>query len=312
MRKTVSLLAISLLLAQAQAAQELRIGFFPNVTHAAALVGIQKGFFKQALPGVKITDREFAAGNTLMEAFIAGELDVAYVGPGPALTGFSRGVPLQIIAGASNAGAVLVVRGDTAIKSYADLKGKVVAIPALGATQDITLRHILKTENLRGQVTVQPIPPADMAAAFSAKRIDAALVPEPWGAVLQKQGARLLGTEKTLWRNGNYPTTIIIVNTKFAKNNPDLVRKFLKGHKNAVDFINKSPKEARKSITSELLILTKQSIAPDVLNNALNRTKIGNQYDLNALKEYADLAKEAGYLRGQVDFNNLVNNSYLK
>lgn len=297
--------------AQAQKATTVRLGFFPNLTHAAALVGLEKGYFQKELGNVKLTAKEFIAGTALNEAFAAGEIDIGYIGPGPAINGAVRGLPVQIIAGASNAGAVLVARKGAGIQSYKDLAGKKVAVPTLGNTQDISLRHILKEQGLTGKVTIQPLAPADVAAAFVSKQLDAALVPEPWGALLETRGGVLIGNEKTVWRNGDYPTTLVIVNTKFAKENPELVKAFLKGHLKAVNFIQKNGPAAQTSISNKLLELTKEKVDPRVLQRALKRTEITVNYDLDALKEYADLNKEAGFIRTLPDWNTLINTSYL-
>ncbi|GGJ40132.1 ABC transporter substrate-binding protein [Deinococcus roseus] len=297
--------------AHAQKATTVRLGYFPNLTHAAALVGLEKGYFQKELGNVKLTSKEFVAGTALNEAFAAGEIDIGYIGPGPAINGAVRGLPVQIIAGASNAGAVLVARKGSGIKTYKDLEGKKVAVPSLGNTQDISLRHILKEQGLTGKVTIQPLAPADVPTAFAAKQIDAALVPEPWASLLETKGGTLIGNEKTVWRDGDYPTTVVIVNTKFAQENPELVKAFLRGHIKAVNFIKSNGPAAQTSIARKLLELTKEKVDPRVLQRALKRTQITTTYSVEALKEYADLNKEAGFIRTLPDWNTLINNSYL-
>lgn len=309
--------SLLLSVASAQGASSVRLGYFPNLTHAPALVGLERGTFQKALGKVKLDAKEFVSGTTLMEAFAAGQVDLAYVGPGPAINGAARGMPLQIVAGASEAGAVLIARRDSGIKSYKDLAGKRVAVPSLGNTQDISLRHILKEQGLKsqtdgGNVSVTPVPPADIGAAFAAKRVDATLVPEPWGAVLQAQGHRLIGTEKTVWRGGQYPTTIVIVNTRFAQTNPELVANFLKAHAAAVAFINKSPVAAQTAVNKELEKLTGQKLDLRVLQRAVARTRFTTALDLDALNDYAALNVEAGYARSAPDLGSFVSKSALK
>ncbi|PYE56603.1 ABC transporter substrate-binding protein [Deinococcus yavapaiensis] len=303
--------------ASAQQATTVRLGFFPNLTHAAALVALERGYFQKELGKVKLEAREFVAGTALNEAFAAGQIDVAYIGPGPAINGFTRGLPMQIVAGASNAGAVLVARSDVKITGVKDLAGKRVAVPSLGNTQDISLRHLLKENGLRsqtdgGNVTVVPVAPADVAAAFASKQIDAALVPEPWGALLETRGGRVVGSEKTIWRGGDYPTTLMIVNTKFAAQNPDLVKAMLRAHLAAVRFVNTSKPAAQTAIARKLKELTGESVDARVLQRALARTEITASFDLDALKEYGELNKEAGYTRTLPDWEKLVNLELLK
>lgn len=297
--------------AHAQAATSVRLGFFPNLTHAPALVGLERGTFQKAFGAIKLDPKEFVSGTTLTEAFAAGQIDIAYVGPGPAINAAGRGMPIQFLSGASEAGAVLVARKDSPIKSYKDLSGKNVAVPSLGNTQDISLRHILNENALKsktdgGTVTITPIAPADVLAAFAAKRVDATLVPEPWGAVLEAQGHRIIGNEKTVWRDGKYPTTIVIVNTKFAQANPQLVAAFLKAHTDAVAFLNKSPAAAQAAVNAQLLKLTGAKIDPRVMQRAFARTRFTTALDLEALKDYSALNVEAGYARTAPDLSQFL------
>ena len=235
--RIVSVLTLALAAsAQAQQAKELRLGVFPNVTHAAGLVAVNKGLIQKELgSGVKLVVREFANGSQVNEAFAAGAIDASYVGPGPAMNAFLRGVPVQVYAGAANAGAVLVGRKDSGIRNVKGLAGKKVAVPTRGSTQDISLRHLLHENGLKasdegGNVTIVPIDPANMPAAFAGKQVDAALVQEPWGAVMEGQGAKLIVNEKGIWNGGNYTSTVLVVNTKYADANPENVKDLLRGH----------------------------------------------------------------------------------
>ncbi|WP_199698681.1 ABC transporter substrate-binding protein [Deinococcus cavernae] len=314
LRRSSLLLTFALTLApaaQAQSATTVRLGFFPNLTHAPALIGLERGTFQKALGNAKLDARQFVSGTTLNEAFAAGQIDIAYIGPGPAISAATRGMPVQFLAGTAEAGAVLVARKDSGIKTYKDMAGKVVAVPSLGNTQDISLRHILKDNSLRdrkdgGNVTIVPIPPADIVAAFAGKRADAALVPEPWGAALEAQGHKVVGTEKTVWREGKYPTTILIVNTKFAQANPALVTAFLKAHNEAVAFLIKSPAAAQTAVNAQLAKLTGEKLDARVLQRAFSRTRFTTALDLEALKEYAALNVEAGYARSVPDLSQFI------
>ena len=312
----LGLLAGTLSSAQAQKATTLRLGYFPNLTHAPALVGLERGDFQKALGKVTLQTKDFVSGTQLSEAFAAGTLDIGYIGPGPAINAVARGLPLQIIAGASNAGAVLIARKGVNIASFKDLAGKKVGIPSLGNTQDISLRHILKEQGLKsqsdgGSVTILPVAPADVAAAFSSKSLDAALVPEPWGALLESQGNRLVQDEKAIWRGGNYPSAVLIVNTQFAADNPQLVQAFVKAHLSAVTFILKNTPAAQSAISAQLFKLTGQKVNALVLQRALSRTRLTADVDMDALKDYADLNREAGYAREVPDLSKVVNLTYL-
>ncbi|PTA66500.1 ABC transporter substrate-binding protein [Deinococcus arcticus] len=312
-RVVLSILTLSLLAtASAQQARELRLGVFPNVTHAAGLVGIQRGFFQKELGNVKLVVKEFANGSQINEAFAAGAIDAAYVGPGPAMNAFMRGVPIQVYAGAANAGAVLVARKDSGVRNVKGLSGKKVAVPTRGSTQDISLRHLLHENGLKatdegGTVTIVPIDPANMPAAFASKQVDAALVQEPWGAIMETQGARLVANEKAIWEGGNYTTTVLVVNTKYAAANPAVVSDLLQGHLNAIRFINGSSAGAQKAIADQIYAFTGKRPNAAELFKALARTRVTWDINLKTLAEYAVLNKEAGFARDVPDLNRFVN-----
>ncbi|GGL97689.1 ABC transporter substrate-binding protein [Deinococcus aerophilus] len=310
-------LALTLGTAHAQEAKELRLGVFPNVTHAAGLVGIQRGLFQKELGGVKLTVREFANGSQINEAFAAGAIDAAYVGPGPAMNAFMRGVPIQVYAGAANAGAVLVGRGDSGVRTVKGLAGKKVAVPTRGSTQDISLRHLLHENGLKasdegGNVTIVPIDPANMPAAFAGKQVDAALVQEPWGAVMEGQGARLIANEKAIWAGGNYTTTVLVLNTRFAAQNPEVVKGLLRGHLAAIRYISGSNAGAQKAVADQIAAFTGKRPSTNELFKALARTRVTWDINLGTLAEYAQLNKEAGFARDVPDLNRFVNLSVVR
>lgn len=315
---TLSLIAS----ASAQQAKELRLGVFPNVTHAAGLVGVQRGLIQKNLPdGVKLIVREFANGSQINEAFAAGAIDAAYVGPGPAMNAFMRGVPIQVIAGAANAGAVLVARGDSGVRSVKALGGKKVAVPTRGSTQDISLRHLLHENGLKATdesgasgsaVTIVPIDPANMPAAFASKQVDAALVQEPWGAVMETQGARLIANEKAIWAEGNYTTTVLTVNTKYAATNADTVKGLLKGHLAAIDYIKGSNAGTQKAVAEQIYAFTGKRPNTNELFRALAHTKVTWDINLTTLGEYAQLNREAGFARDVPDLGKFVDLSVIR
>lgn len=303
--------------AQAQQAKELRLGVFPNVTHASGLVGVQRGLFQKELGNVKLVVKEFANGSQINEAFAAGAIDAAYVGPGPAMNAFMRGVPIQVYAGAANAGAVLVSRQGSGIRNVKGLAGKKVAVPTRGSTQDISLRHLLHENGLKasdegGNVTIVPIDPANMPAAFAAKQVDAALVQEPWGAVMETQGAKLIVNEKGIWEGGNYTTTVLVVNTKYAQQNPEALKGLLRGHLNAIKFIAGSNAGAQKAVAEQIYAFTGKRPNTAELFKALSRTRVTWDINLKTLAEYAQLNKEAGFARDVPDLNRFVDLSLIR
>jgi NitT/TauT family transport system substrate-binding protein len=285
----------------------LRLAYFPNVTHAAALYGAGKGTFAEALKGkATVEERVFTAGPAEIEALFAGEVDLGYIGPGPALTGYlkSGGKALKIIAGASSGGAALVARPDVGIASLKDLAGKRVAVPQTGGTQDISLRHALKTAGLTprekgGTVDVVQYAPADTLTQFRLKAIDAAWVPEPWVARLEKEaGAKVVLEEDSLWPGGKFSTAVVIARTEFLEKHPDVVAAFLKAHVSAVEAIKKDPDAARTVIGERIKTLSGGKAIPEpILKTALERTEITYDALPESILTFADWSKELGYLR---------------
>jgi NitT/TauT family transport system substrate-binding protein len=285
----------------------VRLAFFPNVTHAAALYGTGSGIFAKAFGSeTKLEERVFTAGPAEIEALFAGEVDLGYIGPGPALNGYlkSGGKALKIIAGASSGGAALVARPDSGINALKDLAGKRVAVPQTGGTQDISLRHALKTAGLKtrdkgGDVDVVQYAPADTLNQFRQKAIDAAWVPEPWVARLETEaGAKIVLEEAALWPDGKFSTAVVVARTEFLEKNPMLVAAFLDAHIAAVEAIQKDPENARRVIGERIKSLSSGKAIPEtILKTALERTEITYDALPESVRTFADWSKELGYQR---------------
>lgn len=253
----------------------IRLGFFPNITHAPALVGVEKGLFEKALgPNVKLELKTFNAGPAAVEALLSGALDVTYIGPNPAINAYarSRGEAVRVLAGACSGGAALVVRPE--VNTPADLKGKTVASPQLGGTQDVALRTWLKSQGFAvalqgGDVTILPQENAQTLEAFRLGTIAGAWVPEPWASrLLREGGGKVLVDEKILWPNGRFLTTHLIARTTWATKHPALVDALLAGHLDALDLIAKSPAEAQAAVNARLEKITGKPIAAELLTAA--------------------------------------------
>ena len=258
----------------------LKIGYFANINHAQAVIGLGNGDFQKAL-GNNITVQPFLfnAGPSAIEALIAKRVDVTYVGPNPAINGYvvSDGKDLRIISGAASGGAVFVVRNDSGIKSPKDFAGKKFASPQLGNTQDIALRKYLldngyKTTDNGGNVTVTPVANPDILTLFLKKQLDGAWVPEPWGARLVKEAnGRIFLDERSLWPDGRFVTANIAASTDYLKNNPDVIEKLLAAHVNETIWMNNHKDDAIKAFNTELKKLTGKTIAEHELRQAWSR-----------------------------------------
>lgn len=298
----------------------VRAAHFPNLTHAQALVGCANGAFERALgPDVRLEWKVFNAGPSVIEAIFAGQLDVAYVGPSPAVNGYVRsdGRALRVVAGAASGGAALVVRPEAGIRTPADLHGKRVATPQLGNTQDVALRAWMAGQGLEstetgGDVKVTPIANADQLSLFLKGELDAAWSVEPWVSVFERQaGVRVWIEESSLWPGGRYATTLVVVRKEFADRHPEIVRRFVTAHVEITDWIRLHPAEAKRLINQELERLTRKPIPAGVMDAAFARL----EYTVDPLKESvlrrAADARKAGYLRRDPDLSQLYDESFL-
>lgn len=294
----------------------LNLAYFPNVTHAVALVGVARGTFQQDLgSNVKISSKIFNAGPAEIEALFAGDIDIGYVGPSPAVNGFvqSHGQALRIIAGAASGGASLVVRPAANIHTAKDLNGKKIADPQLGGTQDVSLRYYLQQNGLKAQdkggtVQIVPTDNSTTLTLFQQGKIDAAWVPEPYATrlVVEDGGIRLID-ERTLWPNGVFITTEVVVRTAFLNQHPDIVKKFLQAHVETVQYINSDPTDAATYINNELKQISGKALKGTEASTALSNLTITYDPLTNTVQTQADRAYSLGFLKSSPDLNGLYN-----
>ena len=257
-------------------ATTLRLGYFPNVTHAPAIVGDRQGFFADALgDDVTLELYYFNAGPDVIQTMFAGGLDASFIGPNPAINGYaqSNGEAIRIIAGSTSGGAFLVVRPD--IQSPEDLAGTTIATPQLGNTQDVALRAWLVEQGLTsdtaggGDVSIRPQSNGDTLRAFQAGTIDGAWVPEPWATrLILEGGGVVLVDERALWPDGLYVTTHLIVRTEFLEENPALVERLLEGYLEALRFVNESPDEAQAITNDGIEAITGARLSDETIAGA--------------------------------------------
>ncbi|MGM9473719.1 ABC transporter substrate-binding protein [Pseudarthrobacter sp. YS3] len=264
-------------------AAELKLGYFGNLTHAPALVGLKQGILARNLGTTRLSTETFNAGPAAIEALNAGAIDATYIGPNPAINSFvkSGGESVNVIAGAAAGGAQLVVKPE--INSAADLRGKTLASPQLGGTQDVALRAWLGSQGYKtnvdgsGDVAINPTENAQTLKLFQDGKLDGAWLPEPWASRLVLQaGAKVLVDEKDLWdgsasgKPGEFPTTILIVNKNFAAAHPETVKALLKGHAESVAWLNDTPAAEKQAvINAALQDAAGAALAADVLDRSL-------------------------------------------
>jgi NitT/TauT family transport system substrate-binding protein len=285
-------------------AAKLRLGYFPNITHAPALVGIQNKLFEEKLVDIVLETKTFNAGPSAIEALFSGAIDATYIGPNPAITGWaqSKGSALHIIAGTTSGGAGLVVKPE--IDSPQDLRGKKIASPQLGNTQDVALRYWLKEQGFKtdtsggGDVSVLPTPNSEIVTAFASGALDGAWVPEPFlSRLIVENKGKLLKDEKEEWPGGQFVTTHLIVSTKFLDENPDAVSKLLEGHVAAVDHISANRDAAAKAANAQIEALSGKPLSDEILHAAFGNLTFTVDPIAPSLYGSARHAEEIGLLK---------------
>jgi NitT/TauT family transport system substrate-binding protein len=298
----------------------LRIGYFLNINHAQAVIGLGNGDFQKELGNVKVETQIFNAGPSAIEALFANRVDVTYVGSNPAINGYikSDGQGLRIIAGAASGGTVFVVRNDAGINSAADFAGKKFASPQIGNTQDVALRSYLlktgyKTTENGGNVTVIPANNPDIVTLFLKKSIDGAWVPEPWGAKLVKEAnGKILVDERDLWPNGKFVTAQIVVRTDYLKNHPDVIKKLLEAHVDETTWINNNKDQVIQAFNAQLEKLTGKTIPDDEFKDAFSRLEITYDPIKESLYKSAGNAFDLGFLGDKKpDLSNIYDLTFL-
>jgi len=282
----------------------LRLGYFPNLTHAPALVGIKKGYFAAALGNsVTIETHTFNAGGDAVTAILSNSIDASFVGPSPTTNAFvqSHGEAVRVVAGSTSGGALLVVK--PTITSVAALKGKKIADPQLGATQDVALRWFLKSNGLTadtaggGDVSILPQDNAQTLTAFKEGQIDGAWVPEPWASRLVIEGkGKILVDERDLWPQGKFVTTDLIVRTDFLQAHPKRIKALLEGLDQSIAYLNSDPTDSQALTNDAVAEITGKKLASGVVAAAWPHMTFTLDPLAATLKTSADHAHGVGLL----------------
>ncbi len=283
---------------------EVNIGYFPNVTHAPGLVADAKGKFTERFAelNAKVNTKSFNAGPDVIQAILSGSLDISYIGPNPTVTAYlqSQGKGIRVIAGSTSGGAALVVK--PGITGVDQLRGRKLATPQLGNTQDIALRHWLAANGLTatqdGGGDVSILPQANSAAvqAFAAGEIDGGWLPEPFATRLVNAGGKVLVDEATLWPDGQFVTTNVIARTEFVAEHPEAVRAFVEAHLDALAAIEADPAGARAAVADQIKRITEQQLEPAVLEAAWQNLEFTPDPLAATLKTSAEHAAAVGLL----------------
>ena len=297
----------------------VRLGYFANVTHAQALIGAVRGDFAWELKA-PVKTHTFNAGPALIEALFAGEIDLAYIGPAPAANAYlrSHGKALRIISGAAANGVSVVARTGSGIRTFADLRGKRIATPQYGSTQDISARHFV-TKVLGatliedgGDTTIVPVANADQLALFRQGELDAAWAPEPWASrMVHELHAVRITDEKDLWPAHRVSTAVVVVSPAFQEAHPELVERFLRAHAAITRWIGDEPEAAAAIVAHELERLTGKPLDGAVVREAMRRVEFTTDPLEESIQELSRwsvelrMSPQGGDLRGLVDRRSL-------
>ena len=291
----------------------VRIGFFANLTHAPALVAQDLRLFETLLgkDGTRVEYVLFNAGPAAVEAMKGGAIDVAYIGPTPAVTGYAttHGSLLRVVSGVASGGAQLVVR--PSITKVSDFKGAKLTTPQLGNTQDVALRSWLKGNGLNttisggGDVSIYSTENSTSLSLFKKGQIDGAWLPEPWASrLVLEAGAKVYLDEKSLWPRGRFVTTNIIAAKDFLNRYPGTVRSILQANNSAITYIKENPQKATAIVQGEIAKWTGRPLPAAVVKRAWNNlTFTWDPLPLSLKKDAAD-AVSVGLLSlapGQID-----------
>lgn len=296
---------------------EVTIGYFPNLTHIATIVALEKDYFTESFgDDVDIITKTFTNGGLFMEAMQMNEIDVGTVGPGPLLNFYVKNPEFRLISGAVNGGAVLIAEESSGIEKLEDLDGKRVAIPVIGSTQDVMLRKALDTVNLKttsndGTVELHATAPADTATLFVQKSVDAAATQEPWGYVLETQanGKLLLDWDEFAWGKES-TNTVVAAREEFIKEK-EKVQAYLEAHQKAVNFIQENPEEAQQIVIDHIKNLTGKEIDEEEAKVAFSRLQVTTDVNEKVIQEMATISKEAEYIPSD-DIEGLIDLSVLQ
>ena len=307
---------------QSEQENKIRVAFFPNVGHVVPIVGLETGIFADGLGNqILIEPKIFDSGPQVIEAMFANSVDIAYVGPGPAINGFlkSEKHDVKILAGAASGGASFVIHPDSTINSAEDLSGKRIAAPQIGNTQDISLRHYLSQNELipaekGGSVVVLNIQNSDIYTLFVKGEIDGAWVPEPWAArLVQELGGKRLFFEEELWPDKQFASALLIGRTTYIEKNPKIIQSWIDSNNKTVTWINANPKETELIFNQFMKKTLGKSLPENILSESLANIKITSDPIEESISIFAERANSLGYLgRHGYDLDGIFYNATSK
>lgn len=317
MKAPTFLLGVSVLLigiSPALAEETIRVGHFPNITHVQGLVAHHlsrtgQGWFEKRLgKDVKIEWYSYNAGPSAIEAILAGTIDLTYVGPNPALNAYGKsgGEEIRILAGAAAGGAALVVQPDSGLRQPADFRGKTIATPQLGNTQDVACRAWLANGGLKitqigGEAFIVPTPNPDQITLFQQRKLDAVWTVEPWVSRLEREAGG-----KVVLEQSKESITLLVSGVKFLKTKRELAAKFVQAHRELTEWILAHPAEAQRMVQAELVLETQAKVSPELIAQTWKRIALRSETSIEEFQQFVSNAQRAGFMRAAPDLSRLI------
>lgn len=300
----ISLILLSACIWPGEKQRSINIGYFNNLTHAQALYMKSQSMCEKEFEGeYNVKWNSFNAGPAEVEALFAGQIDIAYIGPVPAIIANSKSFgDITVLSGVTMAGSELVANYDSGIEEVSDLDGKIVAIPQIGNTQHLCLLKILSDADLStiengGTVTVTAVENSDIQNMLDTHNIDAALVPEPWGSILNENGAKVILDHNEIFANGDYPVAVLAVRNDFLKSDINAVERFLKLHLDVTEEIVKNTQKVSLDINKEIEKATGKTMDNDILQKAISKISFSTEINKKSMSYFEDECKKQGFIK---------------
>ena len=290
---------------------EIHVAFFPSISHAVPIVGIENNIFQENLTEQKIIEvKIFDSGPQVIESLFANSIDLAYVGPGPVINGFlkSNGNDLKILAGAANGGASFIIQKNSGLDSIENFHGKRIASPQISNTQDVSLRHYLSIHGLEpvekgGTVFVLNISNPDIYTLFAKGDVDGAWVPEPWATILVEElGGIRLFNESQFWPEKQFSSVLLIGRTNFVEQNPEIIKKWILSNQKTAEWINSNPDKTKIIYNEFMQDYMGKTFSKKIIDESFSNLEITSKPIKESVITFAERADSLGYL-GRSGYN---------
>ncbi|MET3682599.1 NitT/TauT family transport system substrate-binding protein [Alkalibacillus flavidus] len=300
--------------------ETITIGYFPNINHVAGMVAEEKDMYTETLPdGTDVNYKYFPDGSAFMTAVETGEIEGGLVGPGPAMNHFASGADVNIVGAGSKGGTVIMARQDAGINSPEDLAGKSFISPRVGCTHDVQFETMMKEEygltsdRVGGEMKHVTGKPATYASMFETGRVDVGTVPEPWASVIEAEGTgKVLVDTPNVAYGETLPAAVFVTSQELVDNKPEKVQNIVDAHKQATEFIQNNPEEAKTIAIKKIKDITDQELSQDVIDNAWERIEFSYDVDEQVLQDFIDSSYDLGFLDEQQNLDGLVDQSFLE